>query len=578
MSFAFRKFVVIEMYIMNRLRIVLALLFLPFFIFFSNAQEAPKGWHLLDPIQDHYYGISLDKAYQFLKEHHKTSKPVIVAILDSGVDTTHEDLKQVLWTNPKEIPGNGIDDDGNGYIDDVHGWNFLGGKDGRNIKKCSDERTRIYHRFKEEFLGKQIDTTTLTASEKYNYTIWKKAASELNFSNEEQTELMYVEITTKAIKRHDKVLRKEMGVDEYTLDVLEKFEPTNKPAKEAKLGYITCMKMIGIDPDEKNTTTIEQLEEYVDGKKSAFESKETVPVDYRAQIIKDNYQNFSDKYYGNNDIMGPNPMHGTHVSGIIAAKRNNGIGMDGIADNVQIMMVRVVPDGDEYDKDVAEGIRYAVDNGAKLINMSFGKSFSPEKAWVDSAIRYAASKDVLILHAAGNDAADNDQKENYPSAYFNQWNYKAENFINVGASSDPKISGSLAADFSNYGKQNVDVFAPGVKIYATLPRGNQYGNLKGTSMSAPVVTGLAALIRSYYPDLTAVQVKKIIESSVSIPDTALPNIKPGPQAVPVPFSTLSKTGGIVNAYYAVSAAELTKPSQIAIPEKTVSGRATKTKQ
>lgn len=568
----------IELYMMNRIKIVLAFLLFPFFLFFSTAQEAPKGWHLLDQIQDHYYGISLDKAYQFLKDHHKKSTPVIVAVLDSGIDTTHEDLKEVLWKNPKEIPGNGIDDDGNGYIDDVYGWNFLGGKDGRNIKKCSDERTRIYHRFKEIFLGKQIDTTTLSALEKYNYSIWKKAASELNFSNEEQTELLFVEITAKAIKRHDKVLRKEMGVDEYTLDILEKFEPISKPAKEAKLGYITCMKMIGIDPDEKNTTTIEQLDEYVDGKKSAFESKETAPIDYRAQIVKDNYLNFSDKYYGNNDVMGPNPMHGTHVSGIIGAKRNNGIGMDGIADNVQIMMVRVVPDGDEYDKDVAEGIRYAVDNGAKLINMSFGKSFSPEKAWVDSAIRYAASKDVLILHAAGNEGANNDEKENYPSPYFIQWNYKADNFMNIGASSDPKISGSLAADFSNYGQQNVDVFAPGVKIYATLPRGNQYGNLKGTSMSTPIVTGLAALIRSYYPELSAVQVKNIIESSVSIPDSSLPNMKPGPQSVPVPFKRLSKTGGIVNAYYAVSAAELTKPLHLSNSLKSNTGAIPKNKK
>lgn len=549
---------------MTRRGIVLTIIALPIFFLCSFAQETtPKGWHLLDPIQDHYYGISLDKAYQFLKERNKVSKPVIVAVLDSGVDTAHEDLKQILWRNPKEIPGNGIDDDGNGYIDDVYGWNFLGGKDGRNIKKCSDERSRVYHRFKEQFLGKTIDTTTLSIQDKYNYNIWQKAAAELNFSSEEQTELMFVEITAKAIKRHDKVLRKEMGCEVYTIETLEKFEPSNKIAKEAKLGYLTCMKMIGIDPEEKNTSTIEQLDEYVDGKKSAFESKDIAPVDYRAQIIKDNYLNLADRYYGNNDIMGPSPMHGTHVTGIIGAKRNNGIGMDGVADNVQVMMVRVVPDGDEYDKDVALGIRYAVDNGAKVINMSFGKSFSPEKAWVDSAIRYAASKDVLIVHASGNDGSNNDEKENYPSAYYKQWNYKADNFMNIGASSDPKITGSLAADFSNYGKQNVDVFAPGVKIYSTLPGGNQYGNLKGTSMSTPIVSGLAALIRSYYPELTAVQVKQIIETSVWIPDTTVANMKPGPQPVPVPFSSLCKTGGIVNAYYAVSAAELTKKPVIA---------------
>jgi subtilisin family serine protease len=257
--------------------------------------------------------------------------------------------------------------------------------------------------------------------------------------------------------------------------------------------------------------------------------------------------------------MGPNAMHGTHVTGIIAAKRNNGIGMDGVADNVQVMMVRVVPDGDEYDKDVALGIRYAVDNGAKVINMSFGKSFSPDKPWVDSAIRYAASKDVLILHAAGNDGADNDIKDNFPSPISVKFKTAADNFLTIGASSDPKISKSIAADFSNYGKETVDLFAPGVKIYSTLPGKSKYGNLQGTSMSTPIVSGLAALLRSYYPELTAVQLKKILESSVMIPDSTIVNLRPGPQSVPVSFTSLSKTGGIVNAYYAVSAAELMKP-------------------
>jgi len=540
------------------MRISLALAILPtlFSVEMLCAQDMPRGWHLLDENQDHHYGISLSKAYQFLKEKNKVSKPVIVAILDSGVDTTHEDLRQHLWRNTGEIPGNGIDDDGNGYIDDVFGWNFLGGKDGRNIKKCSDERSRIYHRYKTQFLGKEIDSSVMTASDFANYQIWKKAAAELNFSTEEQTELLYVEITAKALKKHDKVLRKEMGTEVFTTEFLEKFEPQNKLAKEAKLGYLTCIKMMGIDSDEKNTNTIEQLDEYVEGKKSAFESKEKAPYDYRAEIVKDNYLNFSDRFYGNADVMGPSPMHGTHVTGIIGAIRNNGLGVDGVADNVLLMMVRVVPDGDEYDKDVALGIRYAVDNGAKIINMSFGKSFSPEKAWVDSAIRYAASKDVLIVHAAGNDGVDNDIKDVFPNP--RQWNYKAENFINIGASGDPNTSGSLAADFSNFGKNNVDVFAPGVKIYSTLPGRNEYGNLNGTSMSTPVVSGIAALIRSNYPELSAVQVKQIIEASVSIPDTSLSNFKPGTQKDPIPFQNLSKTGGIVNAYQSLTIADQTK--------------------
>ncbi len=533
-------------------------LFAPTFLFiiiFSSGLFAQtdnlKGWHLLDSTKDAFYGISLNKAYEYLQSKKKIPKTVIVAVLDSGVDTTHEDLKKNLWHNSKEIPGNGIDDDHNGYIDDVYGWNFLGGKDGRSIKKVSDERARVYHKWKDRFLGKVIDTNQLSSVDKAHYEIWQKAAKAINFSQEEQMDILFIELTAKAMKRNDLILRKEMGKEEYTSDQLEKFEPITKAGKDAKIGYLTCMKMIGIDPDEKNTFTLNELDEYIDGKKESFESKEKTPHNFRAEIVKDDYDNFSDRFYGNNDVMGPGPMHGTHVTGIIAAQRNNSIGIDGVADHVQIMTLRVVPDGDEYDKDIALAIRYAVDQGAKVINMSFGKSFSPEKNWVDSAVKYAEQKDVLLVHASGNESENMDEKENFPNPWLLEWKTKAKNFITVGASSDIKIDPSIAADFSNYGKENVDVFAPGVKIYSTLPGGNQYGNLKGTSMAAPVVAGLAALIRSYYPELTAIEVKQIIEQSVSKPDSNIKCIKPGEKGEKINFSNLCKSGGIVNAYNAV---------------------------
>lgn len=521
----------------------------------AHAQQVPRTWYQMDIAKDSFYGISLNKAYDFLKTANKKAQPVIVAVLDSGIDTTHEDLKSILWRNPKEIPGNGIDDDRNGYIDDVYGWNFLGNKDGRNIKKASDERSRVYHRWKNQFSDKVLNPEEMTTQEREQFAIWKKALNELNFSQEEQTELMFIEVTAKALKKHDKILRQEMGCDEYNFEKLEKFQPISRMGKEAKMGFLTCMKMIGLDAEEKNTVLLSQLDEYIDGKKSAFESKEKAPKDYRAEVIGDNYYSLADRYYGNADIMGPDSDHGTHVSGLIAAQRNNGVGIDGVADNVRIMMLRVVPDGDEYDKDVALAIRYAVDNGAKIINMSFGKSFSPEKIWVDSAIHYAETKDVLVLHSSGNEGTNIDEKEVFPNPWLKQWNTVAGNFITVGASSDPKISGSLTAEFSNYGKEKVDVFAPGVKIYSTMPGGNQYGNQQGTSMSTPIVSGIAALIRSYYPNLTAPQVKKIIEKSVWVPDATNLCFKPGAKADIVPFTTLSKTGGIVNAYNALVVAD-----------------------
>lgn len=523
----------------------------------------PLAWHLLDPSTDSVYGISLDKAYQVLQQKKKAPKSVVVAVLDSGIDTVHEDLKPILWRNPKEIPGNGVDDDKNGYVDDVYGWNFIGGKDGSNIGSCSDERSRVYHRFKAQFTKEPLDSNNWQDIDRRNYSLWTRAAKEMKATQEEQVELYFIEATIKALKRHEKVLKEEMKCEEFDCTKLEKFEPATRQGKDAKIAYLTGLRLLQIDSDETNTKLFSELDEFVDGKKRAIESLNKQPIDYRATITKDNYYNFNDRFYGNNDVMGPTPMHGTHVSGIIGAVRNNGKGIDGVADNVQLMMVRVVPDGDEYDKDVALAIRYAVDNGAKVINMSFGKSYSPEKYWVDDALRYAEEKDVLVVHAAGNESWDVDVRENYPNPILLNSQKPLNNFLTIGANGDPRLTGLLAAEFSNYGQNNVDLFAPGVKIYSTMPGGNKYGKENGTSMSAPVVSGVAALIRSYFPELNAQEVKQVLLQSVFKPDSTILTIKPGSEDS-VRFSSLSKTGGIINAANAVLMAEqalATKKSQ-----------------
>ncbi len=522
--------------------------------------DSLKGWHLRDEQTDSLHGISINKTYEFLKG--RKSKQVIVAVIDSGVDTTNEDLKNILWTNPKEIGGNGIDEDGNGYIDDVHGWNFLGGKDGRNIKTESAEASRIYHRYKNKFDKKLVNETQLSGDEKEQYELWKQASSILNAKPEDQVELMFLEMAYKAVKKHEKVLQQEMKKDTFTIGDVEKLAPVSPEVQKAKFGYITFIKLTGIEGDETNTSTFSQLEEYINQKKKALVAKDSVPANVREEIVKDDYNNINDRFYGNNNVMGPSPMHGTHVSGIIGAQRGNGIGADGVADNVKIMMIRAVPDGDEYDKDIALAIKYAVDNGAKVINMSFGKGLSPEKKWVDSAVRYAELKDVLIVHAAGNDAEDNDTTGNFPNPDLKVLHRKASNFITVGAGSDPKINGSYIADFSNYGRTSVDIFAPGVKIYSTLPGRNSYGFLQGTSMASPVVAGVAAVIRSYFPNLSAKQVKYAIEKS-AVQDTTVRVTKPGTKEL-VQMSVLSTSGGWLNAYNAVKIAAALQPEKKSI--------------
>lgn len=539
----------------------LSIFFAAFFSFTLVAQtatkeEVPKGWHTLDKKATGFYGISLDQAYEFLKSKNKTAKPVVVAVIDSGIDTAHEDLRDILWVNKKEIPGNGLDDDGNGYVDDVHGWNFIGGKDGRNVEQDSYEVARVYHKYKSKWAGKTPDLTKLSRAEKEEFDMWKKAEAELTGNNKSSGfELIMLRRIYTAALKSDSILRKAMGKEKYTGQELEEFKSTDSEVKKARMSLLPLFQ--GNDAMESNNQDfLEGFGDYLNSEEKKANAAENPPKAYRAEIVQDNYEDLNDRFYGNNNLMVSNKsaLHGTHVSGIIGAVRNNGLGMDGIADNVRIMTLRAVPDGDEHDKDIALAIRYAVDNGAQIINMSFGKSFSPEKRWVDEAVKYAESKDVLLVHAAGNDGKNLDETWNFPSPTFIEDGKRAKTWITVGASGDPK-AGGLVASFSNYGKKEVDVFAPGVRIYSTTPGGNNYANLQGTSMASPVVAGLAALILSYYPELSAQQLKMVIEKSAVAPDKLVPHPETGEE---VSLSELCVTGGIVNAYEAVKLASTLK--------------------
>lgn len=519
---------------------------------FAQQTSLPQNWHLLSKEKDGYFGINLDTAYKLLLKNKKISKPIIVAVLDSGLDTAHEDLKNVLWTNPKEIPNNNLDDDGNGYVDDIHGWNFLGNKNGEQIKNASSEKIRLYHEFKERF-SSPIDTNNLSLLDKHIYQNWLQTKKDLNPSTEETMNLIIMENIFKKIKAQSKLLMDEMKATDFNLDSLEKYKPQASETKDAKLRIISTYKLFQLDNAESFAGFMSQFESEIESKNKAAEGAKIAPENMRLKIVQDDYYNINDKFYGNNNVKGPGPMHGTHVAGIIAAQRDNNIGSEGVANNVKLMALRTVPDGDEYDKDVALSIIYAVDNGAKVINMSFGKPFSPQKHWVDSAVAYAAKKDVLLIHSAGNDAKNIDEESSYPTSFYLN-KTKAPNYITVGASTDPTITkNTVVADFSNYGAINVDVFAPGVKIYSTLPHINNYGKQQGTSMSGPVVAGLAALLRGYFPNLTAVETKKIIEETVYKVDDDLVNIPSTPKEK-CSFKSLCKTGGIIDAGAAVAKA------------------------
>lgn len=474
-------------------------------------QEEMKDWHQQG--SNSHYPTGMGSADWYATQSPGKSRKVIVAILDSGVDIQHPDLKDNIWVNPGEIAGNHKDDDGNGYVDDISGWNFLGGPDGKSVIKEALEVTRLYGR--EKNMWAHADTLHLKGKKKKEFDQYVEMRSIV------ETKRANANADIEKVTQMETIVLKSLNAakDELHGDSLDLTRLENSPNEDVK----TAAKIIhNVEDQGMEVKSIDWLIDIATDEFKSQKEKDEENInfmynpDYNARtVIGDTYTDFANRHYGNNNVSGDFSFHGTHVSGIIGAERNNGIGVDGIADNVALMVVKVVPDGDERDKDVANAIRYAVDNGAEVINMSFGKGYSPEKFLVDDALKYAAKHDVLLVASAGNESANVDKTASFPNDTYAKKSLfgsrTAKNFVSVGALS-PEGGEQSIAEFSNYGKKNVDVFAPGLYIYSTTPNG-EYEYASGTSMSSPVVTGLAAMIRSRYPKLSAAQVKEVLIKS-----------------------------------------------------------------
>ncbi len=509
--------------------------------------ELPKNWHQLDLQADGYYGISLNKAYELLKG--KKSKTVVVATIDSGIDTLQKDLQGILWTNPKEIPGNGIDDDHDGYVDDVHGWNFLGGPNGKCDFNETTEEVREYAKLKDKY----ANITAATATDKKEYAYWLKVkATRDSTVAGSQADYKQLAPLMNALIATSGLIKKELNLSAdgaFTLTDLDKIKAKNDTVTQSVSFWKLLMQQ---EPGTNSTKFLADCTEEL----SKANNDVNPDLDNRKNIIGDNPDDNSNPHYGNNIVKWEDASHGTGVAGLIGAIRGNGYGIDGIADNVRIMAIKAVPNGDEYDKDITNAIYFAVNHGAQIINMSFGKRISPHKDWVDAAFKYAAAKNVLLVMAAGNENQDVDANPEYPNDLFADGSgTDAVNVISVGASA-AKDDEKLAANFSNYGKKNVDVFAPGVRV-TSIEKDAEFDTADGTSFASPITAGLAALLLEYYPHLSARQLKQIILQSAK-PLTGKMVLKPGSTTDKVDFSTLSKTGGIINAYQAFLIAAKTK--------------------
>ncbi|MDX1530409.1 MAG: S8 family peptidase [Rhodothermales bacterium] len=499
--------------------------------------EAPAQWLALDEVADGVRGISLDRAYSLL-EGRAPQRTVVVAVIDSGVDTAHEDLQGKLWVNDDEVPGNGLDDDGNGYADDVHGWNFIGGPDGTPIHHDSYELTREVTRLSARY--GEADPDTLDAAEQAEFEAYRELVRRWE-NQRAEVEGMLTQIGTieYVAEQATQVLRAHLRTEALTPEAVLAIDTDDERVRQAQEVYLFLADN-GVSAGDL-TEERERIEEQL---RYGFDPD----FDPRA-IVGDDYDDVSERFYGNADVTGPAADHGTGVAGVIAAVRGNGLGLDGVGGpGVRVMAVRTVPMGDERDKDVANAIRYAVDNGAHVINMSFGKRLSPEKDAVDAAVRYAEERGVLLVHAAGNDAEDTDAEAFYPTRYYAD-STAAGNWLSVGAST--WSDDALAAEFSNYGAASVDLFAPGADLDLLAPA-NAYDRADGTSFAAPVVSGVAALLLSYFPDLSPMDAREILLDA-AVPYRGVTVPRPGDGA-PVDFGALSTTGGVVNAARAVELA------------------------
>ncbi|MFV0228586.1 S8 family serine peptidase [Empedobacter falsenii] len=501
-----------------------------------------KYWQHESLEESGVYGVNTQKAIQFLESKKRKPSQLIVGVLDSGVEVTHADLKDNVWINAKEIAGNGKDDDKNGYIDDVHGWNFIGGKDGKNVDGDTLELTRLFVKYKNLF---ETSTDAASNETKYPEKFEEYQKIKVEFENklaEAKQGAMQYQQMDEIFKVSFPVLISEWGEKDLDEKNMSTFQPKSKEAQQGMMIFAMVPKEAwdGKTMKEFLKKVGDEIAEGAKYYKEQVEINLNTELDPRP-IVGDDYANVNERYYGNSDVDGPDSNHGTHVAGIIAAKSGNGIGIDGIAGqgNVKIMSVRTVPNGDERDKDVANAIRYATDNGAKILNMSFGKAYSPDVKAVWEAFKYAQDKGVLLIKAAGNDNENIDTNIHFPTVYNEAGTAISNNVITVGSNTSNKDE--LKSSFSNYGKKSVDVFAPGSDIYSAIPtRDGEYKSNSGTSMASPVVAGVAALVWSHYPKLTTQQVKQIILDSVNKNDQ---------------LKDISVTGGVVDAYKAVQLAE-----------------------
>ena len=460
------------------------------------------------------------------------SPSIIVAIVDEGVKYTHPDLAANMWVNPNPSPEFGNQD--------IHGWNFLGNAVGESLRRAGTEPFREYKRLRPRF--KDADTSRLTLSAKAEYAYYKQMERAARLDTYIKfTE--YQRIRSDAFRICDSLMRLKYGDRETTVADFQRLELADTTGLALPLS-IAASTPVMFTPDMPWHEAVEKIDSEYRLSAVRVASLDSLNDDPHIKLGNrpDDFRNFR---YGNN-LIGDDPYHGTMVAGVIAACAATA---GELPRPVKILSVRAIPEGDEYDRDVAAAIRYAVDNGAEVVNMSFGKYLSPHRDEVLAAMKYARSKDVLLVMASGNDGVNVDVRPIFPTCRDTKGR-RLENQIVVGASTpDGRV-----ASFSNYGAENVDLLAPGENVRSTAPEGG-YDTAQGTSIAAPIVSGVAAVLRSFYPDLSAREIREILIRTVThFPADEMPVPGKSETSRMIQGRQVCLGGGILNAQAAMKEA------------------------
>jgi subtilisin family serine protease len=533
-----------------------------------------ENWHHLAP-EDGVFGAAIERAHAAARESglRPARRPITIALIGGGIDISHKAISDIIWVNRRERRINGRDNDRNGWIDDRHGWNFLG-NDTMTINSLSTMGDREFLRLKDKYnhflfvedgiaymfddeLGALVETEPPADMEEFEYFLRVVTESELAETNRGVMLAKAVVWYIREIGHSMRMAYPERVLTRTDFGEFVRAQQSTTAMQDALFAFIDLMFM-SANTEDWNTMAAFADTEFIPIQELRHERAMARRFPRERELIGDDPNDLNDKGYGNNNLLANNALRNTMIAGIIGAGGGQSE-IRGITNNVQIMTLRIEADfGEPYMKDMALAIRYAVEQGADIIQLGATNRLFPrhQSHWVEEALRYAEQRNVLVVIPVRDLSSNLDDFPFYPNR--NLSTGTLSNIITVAASD------SLGNPFlwANFSETELDIFAPGVEIKSAMP-GNRYAIDSGSAYAAAMVTGVAAFIKNYFPQITPAQMRQLLIDTVT--DRSDAEVEKQYRATAGSmrgriatdlflFSDLCVSGGILNAERAIKEA------------------------